>query len=173
MKSQHALAGSLLSCLAGLLFVLASSGHVQGTDPVLFGTAHDGKDGPSDLYSIDTQTGTATLVGPIGFERVSAMDFDSSSGTLYATGERSDGSDIMVFITIDPFTGIGAEIGPTGLPPEGSEFTIMTDLSFRESDNKLFGYTFTNCCPSVKSPDGCSTSYVEGVGLYCSSNKNS
>ena len=64
--------------------------------PILFGAAHSGPDGPSTLYSIDHTNGAATLIGDIGFERVSGMDFHPVTGVLYATGERSDMSDTHV-----------------------------------------------------------------------------
>lgn len=106
--------------------------------PQLFGAAHSGPNGPSTLYTIDASTGTATAIGPIGFERCSAMDVDQS-GTLYAICERSDGSNENVLITIDPLTGAGTEIGPTSV----SMFqTTTTGMSFRPSDNTLFVPTF-------------------------------
>ena len=115
---------------------------------VLYGAVTDGPDDPSTLYTIDPETGEATEIGPIGFERVSGMDFDATTGTLFATGERADGSDIHVLITIDPATGSGTEVGPTGVEfltdvTPGRKDTA-TDLSFRNSDGALFAYTFDN-----------------------------
>lgn len=60
------------------------------------------------------------------------MDFDAS-GTLYAMCERSDGSNTIVLITIDPSTGAGTEVGPTGLENLG-DFSGTHDISFRPSD---------------------------------------
>lgn len=45
--------------------------------------------------------GAATTIGPIGFERVGGMDFHPVTGVLYAAGERADGSNTPVLITID------------------------------------------------------------------------
>ena len=100
----------------------------------LFG-ATAGGDGntPSNFYSIDPSTGVATLIGPVGFRAVSAMDFNPSTGALYATGRRTVGS-TLVLMTIDPVTGAGTEVGPLG-----SGFNVQ-DMSFRNSDNKLFAY---------------------------------
>lgn len=112
---------------------------------VLYGAAHRGRDGPSTLYRINPRTGRAIEVGPIGFERVSAMDFDPTSETLFATGERSDGSDTHVLITVDPVTGVGAEVGPTGVAFLAGPFAGLdtaSDISFRSEDNTLFSYTF-------------------------------
>ena len=116
---------------------------------ILVGLAHNGPDGPSILYDIDPLTGSATAVGPVGFDRCSGMDFDAS-GTLYATCEQpadpdQPGSfDLHVLITIDPLTGAGTEVGPTGVESLEGPFPFNTaaDLSFRDSDNKLFAYTF-------------------------------
>lgn len=87
---------------------------------------------PSNFYSIDPATGAATLIGPIGFRSVSAMDFHPRTGVLYATGRRLSGSP-NVLITINPLTGAGTEIGPLG---SGN----AQDMSFRNSDAELFAY---------------------------------
>ncbi len=110
----------------------------------LFGAAHVGPDGPSTLVRINALTAAATPVGPIGFERCSAMDSDAS-GTLYATCERADGSDTHVLITIDPSTGMGTEVGPTGVEFFNGifgGFNTFSDISFRPSDGTLFGMSF-------------------------------
>ena len=98
-----------------------------------FGAAHQGPDGPSTLYTINLNTGLAAPIGPIGFERVSGMDFHPETGKLYATAERADGSNTGVLITIDPLTGVGAEVGPF---VAGG---VAVGLSFR-SDGTLFRY---------------------------------
>lgn len=127
--------------LAGitLLVTLAISlgvGKKAAQAQTLFGLAHQGNAGDSTLYTIDTSNGTATEVGPTGFERCSGMDFDAS-GTLFATCERADGSDTHVLVTIDPGTGVGVEVDPTGIEPD---FTTATDVSFRNSSGVLFGF---------------------------------
>jgi len=113
---------------AGLAFAGAAQ---QCTLAQLYGAAHQGPDGPSVFFSINPTNGAATMVGPIGFERVSAMDF-GPGGTLFATGERMDGSNTNVLLTIDPCTGVGTEVGPHGV---GN----VRDLSFRNADGVLFG----------------------------------
>lgn len=102
----------------------------------LFGVAHSGPNGPSSLYTLDTVTGDATLIGPIGFERCGGIDF-SPTGILYAVCERMDGSNTNVLVVVDPSTGIGTEIGPTGIEALG--FAALQDLSIR-SDGTIFGY---------------------------------
>jgi len=93
--------------------------------------------GPATLVEIDPLTGTSVSVGAIGFDRVSAMDYDPETGILYATGERP-GTDINVLIAIDPGTGAGHEIGPTNIGAPGG--TKEPDLSIRFLDGKIFAY---------------------------------
>ena len=121
---------AVLCLLVGVFTASSSFGQV------LYGISFMGPDDPAVFNTIDTTTGVATLVGPVGFERCSGMDADSA-GTLYAACERSDGSNIPVLITIDPVTGAGTEIGPTGL--DGA----TADLSFR-SDGVLFAFDAAN-----------------------------
>ncbi len=131
--------------LVGFSVMFCSISQLGATDWILYGAANNGPDRPSTLYTIDTSTGMKTKVGRIGFERCSAMDFDVSSGILYATCERCDGSDTNVLISIDTDTGAGTEVGPTGVESldglfQGSD--TAPDISFRNSDNTLFAYTF-------------------------------
>lgn len=136
-----------------LLFVLVASLVLvtsASATPSLFGSAYIGRDGASTLVSLNPFTGAATAIGLIGFERVSALAFDPKTGVLYGTGERSDGSDTSVLLSINTTTGAGTEIGPTGLESFtdglrfGGGFDSSTDLTFRNSDNTLFSYTFDN-----------------------------
>ena len=110
----------------------------QGPPDLLYGSSFTGPNGLATLHRLDPHTGVATLVGPIGFQRVSAMDFDAN-GTLYATGERNDGSDTSVLLTIDTATGAGAEVGPTGVVGLGFGDTFA-DMSLRNADNTLFAF---------------------------------
>ncbi len=97
---------------------------------ILFGSAFIGTSGPSTLYEIDTSTGAATLIGPIGFERCGGMDHHPTLPLMFAVCERL-GTAIPVLITIDTSTGAGTEVATT---------THSFDLSFRNSDNKLFNF---------------------------------
>ena len=103
----------------------------------LFGIVFNGPSGPSTLYSIDHLTGVATAIGPVGFNAVSAMDFDSS-GTLYAVGRRPADS-VSVLITINTTTGAGTVVGPTGVENLGFGDSV-SDISFRNSDGALYAY---------------------------------
>ena len=118
---------------------------------VIFGAAHIGPEGDSTLHHIHPNSGIATPVGTgIGFQRVSGMDFDPASGVLYATGEREAGDlDVNVLMTINVSTGVGTEIGPTGVVDFEGAFSgdpffegVFTDLSFRPTDHTLFGFSY-------------------------------
>jgi len=98
----------------------------------IYGIGHLGPDGLSTLYQIDND-GSAAIIGAVGFERCGAMDF-STEGILYATCESADGSDIPLLVTIDPSTGTGTEVGPTGINP------TISDMSFRSGDETLYAY---------------------------------
>ncbi|MFZ3321820.1 MAG: hypothetical protein WA190_05560 [Usitatibacter sp.] len=104
----------------GLFFSLTANAAVT-----IYGSAYVGGGGASTLYSINPSTGAATVIGPIGFPQVGAMDL-SPSGVLFG---MSPGT----LITINRTTGVGTAVGPTGL---GS----FQDLAFR-SDGTLFGYS--------------------------------
>lgn len=104
---------------------------------VLYGINYAGNDGLSTFNTISTATGAATPVGAIGFERCGGMDV-SPAGVIYATCERSDGSNTPVLITINASTGAGTEVGPTGITG------AVGDISFRPSDGVLFAYDATN-----------------------------
>lgn len=88
--------------------------------------------GPSSLYTIDTTTGTATLVGAIGFSHITGLSFDPTTGILY--GHQSDlfGSNGTNLITINPVTGAGTLVGSTGIQ--------VPDMSFR-NDGTLFAWS--------------------------------
>lgn len=107
--------------------------------PVLYGAAYSGPDGLSTFYSLDATTGGATAIGAIGFERVSGMDFDPTTGVLYAVAERSDGSNVPVLITINLATGAGTEVATLNGGAPHSFGDTYTDISFR-SDGALYAY---------------------------------
>ena len=107
--------------------------------PVLYGAAYSGPDGLSTFYSVDATTGAATSIGAIGFQRVSGMDFHPGSGALYAVGERNDGSNIAVLITINLATGAGTEVAALNGGATHFFGDAYSDISFR-SDGTLYAY---------------------------------
>jgi hypothetical protein len=125
---------ALLGALAISLGVGERAVHAQ----TLFGLAHSGSNGPSTLYTIDTNTGEATEVGPTGFERCSGMDFNTS-GTLFATCERANPSQTHVLIIIDTGSGVGAEVRPTGVDSSSLVVNTASDISFN-ADDVLFAH---------------------------------
>src|SRR2546426_61545 len=100
--------------------------------PVLFGIGASGfrQDNQSILYRIDPLTGSAILIGPVGLERVSAMDFHPVTRVLYAIGMRFGAP---MLCTINLTTGAATLIGQT----IGHR---VQDISFRNADSILFGY---------------------------------
>ncbi len=68
----------------------------------------DQSGGVWNFYSIDPATGTATLIGPIGFG-VTGMAF-APDGTLYGTTSEG-GLSLGSLITIDTATGAGTLVG--------------------------------------------------------------
>jgi len=127
---------------AGRYLVVASSYDVAelGTydlsiNRVFYG-ATAGQGVASELYTIDAATGAETLIGPIGFTEVSAIDFHPTTGVLYGLGQRASvGDTTKVLITINPATGVGTEVGPLGIT---SRFKVP-GMSFR-NDGVLFAY---------------------------------
>lgn len=80
--------------------------------PTLYGASGGGYrsefGGSGWLYTVDTTSGLATLVGEIGFQ-ITAMDF-ASDGTLYAATAIKQGTSQL--IRIDTTTGAGTAVGP-------------------------------------------------------------
>lgn len=87
--------------------------------------------GESRLYSIDPDTGSATLIGPTGFHFCRGMDFQPRTNVLYAVCFNE--TDDQVLIIIDILSGQGTLVGL--LNAEG----LLQDMSFR-GDGTLFGY---------------------------------
>lgn len=81
----------------------------------------------SFLYSVDTSTGAASVIGAIGYSYIGALDFDPTSDVLYGAkgGPETAGS----LITIDTATGAGTLVAATHR---------MTGLSF-DSGGQLYG----------------------------------
>jgi len=93
----------------------------------------------SELVSIDAATGAAVAIGPIGFNRVSAIDFHPTTGVLYGVGrEPAPGDTLPQLITINTTTGVGTLVGPLGIAVNATNANI-TGMSFRE-DGALFLY---------------------------------
>lgn len=97
---------------------------------VLFATMITSGGGNSDLVTVDPVTGTATVIGPTGYQGITGLAFDTSTSTMYGTlggGDPNSGA----LITIDLSTGAATIIGPTGPDKVGS-------IEFG-SDGSLYG----------------------------------
>ena len=118
----------------------------MSTDPLfahsykLYGTAHDGPNGPSQFYEIDPSNGAATPIGAgIGFDRVGSMDRHPVTGVMYATGRRP-GTSTSVLISIDVSTGVGTEVALLNGGVSHSFGSAYPDISFRNSDATLYAF---------------------------------
>lgn len=130
MIGRHIYTSISVICLT--FAVLLPAAVAQGQ--TLYGLAHIGPQGPSTLYTIDVETGEATSIGVVGFNRCSGMDFDAE-GTLFAACEIINETPILV--TIDLETGFGTQIANFG------NVGTLLDISFRNEDGELFGMLFS------------------------------
>lgn len=97
------------------------------------GTLYGARGGgtPSDLYTIDPDTGAATSVGATGY----AIDALAYTGeTLYGATSSDDGTDPSSLITINPATGAATLIGALG----GDAPSSVSDMAF--SGGVLYGW---------------------------------
>ncbi len=65
----------------------------------------------SSLFTIDKLTAAITLVGSVGFQNISALEFDPTTGVLY--GAHAGGTTAGYLITIDVQTGAGTFVANT------------------------------------------------------------
>jgi hypothetical protein len=93
-----------------------------GGDIIGYSVQSDGNDW---LYEINLNTGAATPVGPVGFLDVEGLCFQPGTGALFGW---NDGGHL---ITIDPATGAGTTVGPSGVSGQfdaGLTFDANGDL---------------------------------------------
>lgn len=106
-----------------------------GTNVLAGDLAYDGSTlfalggvGNNSLYTINTTTGAATLVGNHGVESLSGLAFDRSTGTLYGSGLLVGNG----FYSLDLNTGTATLIsGNPGVPISG--------MAYRGDTNQLVG----------------------------------
>jgi hypothetical protein len=115
MKTGKAFLHSLWPAGPALAIILLVAGNlvlgVQVSEAqVLWGSSSKGGANPSSVFTIDTATGLATLVGPSGLgDGVSGIKFDPLSGTMY--GILGSGCTGARLIMIDTATGAGTLVG--------------------------------------------------------------
>ena len=133
------LVGTIFTVIALFSLMIPFSINDAMAQTPLYGAANldviDRPGGASSLYLIDQTNGNAVLIGPIGFDACSGMDF--LLGIMYATCMRTDTTTI-VLVTINLNNGAGTEVGPLNLSQLNLERN--PDISFRNSDNILHAY---------------------------------
>jgi hypothetical protein len=97
---------------------------VFSTDGTLYSAGGNGR-----LYTVDTTSGVASLVGAIGFASSGDLAFDQF-GQLYMSSEDD------TLVKIDESTGQGMEIGPFG-------FNDVLGMA-RDENDVMYGYSFTD-----------------------------
>ena len=117
--------------LSALAF--ASAAAAQAPSPVLYAAAGGSREDPtpSQLYTVNPETGATTAVGPIGFT-VTGLAIDPTTGILYGVTTTNDPTAPENLITIDRATGDGTVVGPLG--------HIVAELDFN-SAGQLFGWS--------------------------------
>jgi len=101
-------AGSMVGPLTGLVGTFLGAIAFR-RDGILYGIdMEDSNGGPSNLYTIDTGSGAATLVGPLGFDSVEGMTLNTGGfGSLMALANSMEGDQPAKLIRIDHTTGQG------------------------------------------------------------------
>ena len=139
-----------LLTVCSLVWAMAATTAGTLSAQTLYGAANslDGGFGPSSLYTIDPTDGTATLIGPIGFDNVTGMAFLGDGrlvGTFRAEGlveEDAEEPGISFvqagLIEIDPETGAGTFIGLVG--DNTTTCGRMPDITYDATTNTLYGY---------------------------------
>ncbi len=166
----HRLNGTLLHAISATVPAVPDGDTDLGAItlvPMFLAAATNGSGVDSSLYGVSRVTGAYVEIGAIGFRDVSGLDFHPS-GVLYGAGVRADGTDVL--IRIDPLTGSGVEVGPLGLTG-GPTSGPVRDISFRNSDNALFGYLIggTHGVATYDLATGAGT-VVGASGLSCCGN---
>ena len=110
---------------------LSGLDYQPGTN-TLFASSGFGGPNPGSLFTVDADTGMATLVGTgTGFDSVPGIAFNNS-GTLF--GSAADASFGDTLITIDPVSGAGTVVGSFGGGFEG-----IDGIAFDPTSDTLYG----------------------------------
>jgi hypothetical protein len=117
---------------------------------MMFGTLNNGG-APSTLIQIDPQTGSLIrTIGDIGYA-VNGLEFDNTTGVLYATTSSNDYNAPNNLITIDIQTGQGNIIGDTGVSQIDNALVLVTS----NSSGNLYGWVPTTTTTlSLLNPSG-------------------
>lgn len=162
--------------LVGLCFLASLTGVFA--QEVLLGTT-GGSVG--DLYNIDPNTGTATLIGPLADAlgnpyAVTGLAFDSVTGILYGSTSNNSGisgATKRELVSINPNTGVVTVIGAFG-----AGTATMGDLTFDTTTATLYGTNSLNGnLYSINLTTGAATAVgssgisgaIQGVGVAANS----
>ncbi len=109
---------------------------------ILYGAATGQEFGnaPSSLYMINPTTGDANLIGPIGFNGVTGLEY-LPDGRLIASANADEGATVAVLIEINKDTGAGSLIGVLGNSSNFDECGRMPDVAYDSNSGLLFGYS--------------------------------
>lgn len=134
-------------------------------DPVtgiLYGNTSVGNGATADtLYSINTTTGAATMLGRIGINDVYALGF-SQNGTLYGVENADDNGGLL---NINLTTGVGTLVGNTGVQ---GIFDIASDPSgsgFYAAESNTFALYKLNVATATATEVGSYESIANIAGL--------
>ena len=82
---------------------LAHGAAIDPSDGTLYMTDYE-----SNLYTVNKTNAAATLVGPIGFPQIGALDFDPCTGVLYGAHEPSRVFRSPGYLTPATMTGVSS-----------------------------------------------------------------
>jgi hypothetical protein len=120
---------------AGALLAAAPASQAAVTAPVLYGATGataDDTTPPSNLYTIDANTGAATSVGAIG-RSITGLAWDPVGDKLYAvTAGVSESNTQRSLLTVNPANGASAVVGSIGT-------NNIEDIAFNQA-GQLFGW---------------------------------
>jgi hypothetical protein len=90
---------------------------------------------------IDPATGDFTLIGPIGFDGVSGLEFLPDGRLIASANNDTADAEIAVLLEIDTNTGAGSLIGTLGNNNNSGECGRMPDIAYSCDTDQLYGYT--------------------------------
>jgi hypothetical protein len=110
-----------------------------------------------ELYTIDTTTGAATLVGSTGRGTVQGLAFSPANGILYAWDNAAG------LLTVDPATGAATDVNPSvggtgdiqtiSALPDGSMYGVRYDLYTINPADGSYSLTFVGGYPDIRGAD--------------------
>ena len=134
---------NLLRTVTLIATVIVFTNFANAQNIVLFGvvaescgTGTGGGSGEGSLYIVDPNTGNMEIVGPTGFNGLTAL-VTLDDGRLLASARQ--GSDTSILIEINPFTGSGSLIGVLGNNNNPNECGRFPGLTYDSASNTLYG----------------------------------